>query len=292
MNWQTKLTEMVKIKYPIIMGAFAIIGKAEFAAAFSNAGGLGILTAINFETNEEFIEEIKKVKKLTNKPWGVNFTIFPPKKIGQGKSKERDENSYLEFLNIAVDEGVKIFTTSAYRAKKIGERIHDADCYWFHKCSTIRHAQSAERAGVDAITLVGLEGTGLKNPNQNTTLVNLTMAKKLLNVPIIAAGGIGDARGFLGALIMGADAVCFGTAIIPTKESLASDYWKKKIINQDIFDEKFHRKVFHLELKESLNASMAAGHCEKIISIEEFIKDNIIKRSEEIIKSWNLFQKY
>ncbi len=288
MKWQTKITEMAHIKYPIIMGAFAMIGKAEFTAAFSNAGGLGILTAINFKSEEEFRKEIQKVKNLTNKPWGINFTISPPNKTPQEISTNRDEVSYLQFLNIAIDEGVKIFTTSAYRANKIGEIIHENDCFWFHKCSTIKHAQSVERAGVDAITLVGLEGTGFKNPNQNTTLVNLTMAKKLLKVPIIAAGGIGDARGFLGALIMGADAVCFGTAIIPTEESLASDYWKKKIIKQDIFDEKFHQKVFHLQLKESLNASMAAGHCDKIITLKEFIEDIIIKRSEDIIKSWNL----
>ncbi|MBY9007317.1 MAG: nitronate monooxygenase [Candidatus Lokiarchaeota archaeon] len=285
MKWQTKITEMTNIEYPIIMGAFAIIGKAEFTAAFSNAGGLGILTAINFKTIEEFTEEIKKVKELTNKPWGINFTISPPISNKQGKNLGRDEDSYLQFLNIAIDEGVKIFTTSAYNAKKIGERIQDAECYWFHKCSTIKHAKSAEKAGVDAITLVGLEGTGFKNPYQNTTLVNLTMAKKLLNIPIIAAGGIGDARGFLGALFMGAEAVCFGTAIIPTKESLASDYWKKKIIRQNIFDDKFHKKVFHYALKESLDASMAAGHCEKIISIEDFIKNSIIEQSEEIIKN-------
>ena len=100
MNWQTRITEMVKIKYPIIMGAFALIGKAEFTAAFSNAGGLGILTAVNFQSDEEFREEIEKVKKLTKNPWGINFTITPPNKTPHEKSKGRDEASYLNFLNI------------------------------------------------------------------------------------------------------------------------------------------------------------------------------------------------
>ncbi|MHA1350610.1 MAG: NAD(P)H-dependent flavin oxidoreductase, partial [Promethearchaeota archaeon] len=178
-----------------------------------------------------------------------------------------------------------VFTTSAYRAPKLGTRIKEADCYWFHKCVTIKHAKAAERAGADAITLVGLEGTGFKNPVQNTTLVNITMARKLLSLPIIAAGGIGDARGFLGAMAMGADAVCLGSSIIATTESPASKNWKEQILNQDIFDEKYYKKIFHLELKDSPIASMAIGHIEEILPLKTFI-DNIINESVQILKSW------
>ena len=272
-------------KYPIIMGAFAIIGKAEFAAAFSNAGGFGIITALNYHTNEEFQDELEKMKKLTNKPWGVNFSVMPPYIVKQTRVG-RDEQSYLDFVDISIDAGVKVCTTSAYKAKNIGKKLHDAGCYWFHKCATMRHAISAEQAGADAVTIVGLEGTGFKNPNQNTTLVNMTIAKKLIKIPLIAAGGIGDARGFLAALAMGADAVCFGTAIMPTKESLATNMWKKRIINQDIFDEKFYKKIFHLQLRDSPIHSMAAGHCDQIISIKEFIEEKIIKKAEDILRSW------
>ena len=112
------------------------------------------------------------------------------------------------------------------------------------------------------------------------------MAKKMLKIPIIAAGGIGDARGFLAALAMGADAICFGTAIIPTIESLASQLWKKKVINQDISDPKFYKKIYHHELRDSPIASMAAGHCHKIVSIKEFIEEKIINKAEQILKSW------
>ena len=139
---------------------------------------------------------------------------------------------------------VTIFTTSAYQAPGLGTKIKDAGCYWFHKCVTMKHALAAQKVGADAVTLVGLEGTGFKNPVQNTTLVNITMARRLLNEPIIAAGGIGDARGFLGALAMGADAVCLGSSIIATSESLASENWKQKVLNQDIFDEKYYKKIF------------------------------------------------
>jgi hypothetical protein len=111
------------------------------------------------------------------------------------------------------------------------------------------------------------------------------MARKLLNVPLIAAGGIGDARGFLGALAMGADAVCLGSSIIATSESPASENWKKKVLNQDIFDEKYYKKIFHLELKDSPIASMAIGHVNEVLPIKVFI-DNIINETEQILKSW------
>ncbi len=284
MIWTTKITKMMNTEYPIIMGAFAIIGKAEFAAAFSNAGGLGIITALNFKTPEEFQEEIDKMKQLTNKPYGVNFTVWPPQ-VRQRSGRSQSEESYFDFVDIALDAGVKVITTSAYKAARIGERVHNAGCVWFHKSATVRHAISAERVGADAVTIVGLEGTGFKNPTQNTTLINMTMARKLIKIPLIAAGGIGDARGFLAALAMGADAVCFGSSIMATKESPASESWKNQVLHQDIFDEKFHKKIFHLELRDSPIGSMSVGHVTEETTINEFI-DNIISNAEKILRKW------
>ena len=272
--------------YPIIMGAFAIIGKAEFAAAFSNAGGLGIITALNFRTSDEFQDEIEKMKKLTDKPYGVNFTVWPPQ-VRERSGRSQSEESYFDFVDIALEAGVKVITTSAYKAAQIGKKVHDAGCVWFHKSATVKHAISAERAGADAVTIVGLEGTGFKNPNQNTTLINMTMARKLIKIPLIAAGGIGDARGFLAALAMGADAVCFGSAIMATKESPASENWKNQVLHQDIFDEKFYKKIYHLELRDSPIASMAVGHVNKETTIKEFI-DNIVTNAEKILRSWGI----
>ncbi|NVM44760.1 MAG: nitronate monooxygenase [Candidatus Lokiarchaeota archaeon] len=283
MIWKTKITQMTGIKYPVIMGAFAVIGTAEFASAFSNADGLGIITAINYPDIESFQKELENMMKLTDKPFGVNFTIKSPLLL---KSRVgRIEESYYDFLNVAIDMGIKIFTTSAYQAPELGKRIKNAGGYWFHKCATIKHAIAAQKRGADVVTIVGLEGTGFKNPYQNTTLVNVTMARRLLNLPIIAAGGIGDARGFLGALAMGADAVCLGSSIMATSESPASKNWKDQILYQDIFDEKYHKKIFHLELKDSPIGSMAIGHIDKTQPIKEFI-DNLINESEQILKSW------
>lgn len=284
MKWITKITQMTGIKYPIIMGAFAGVGRAEFAAAFSNAGGLGIITAINFFKNEDFEEELEKMRRLTKKPFGINFSIMPPimaKKV----PKPKTEDSYMDYLNLALDMDIKIFTTSAYQAPKIGKKIKDNGGIWFHKCTTLKHALSAEQAGADGVTLVGVEGTGFKNPLQNTTLVNITMAKKLLKIPIIAAGGIGDARGFLAALAMGADAACFGTAIMATNECKIPQTYKRKLINQDIFDKEYYKKIFHHQLKDKSIWSMAAGHIDTVISVKEFI-DTIINNTVEILKVW------
>ncbi|NHJ21538.1 MAG: nitronate monooxygenase [Candidatus Lokiarchaeota archaeon] len=283
MIWNTRITQITGVKLPLIMGAFAIIGRAEFASAFSNSDGLGIITAINYPKIKAFQSDLELMLKLTDKPFGINFTITPPYLLK--KRFGRTEESYFDFLDLAIDMGVSIFSTSAYQAPELGNKIKDAGCYWFHKCVTMKHALAAQKNGADAVTLVGLEGTGFKNPIQNTTLVNITMARKLLKVPLIAAGGIGDARGFLGALAMGADAVCLGSSIIATSESLASDNWKQKVLNQNIFDEKYYKKIFHLELKDSPIASMAIGHIKEIMPIKVFI-DKLMNETESILRGW------
>jgi len=282
MIWTTRINQMTKTKYPIVMGAFAGLGKAKFAAAFSNAGGFGIITALNYKI-DVFKRVLQRMEEMTDKPFGINISVRPPGvKTPQGQLSEED---YLKYVEIGLNEGVKIFTTSAYQASFIGKRVHEAGCYWYHKCALPKHAISAEKAGVDAITLVGLEGTGAKHPLQNTTLVNITIAKKLLKVPIIAAGGIGDARGFLGALAMGAEAVCFGTALMLTKECPASEELKKKWIKTNIFEENYHRKIYDFNYRDIKTPSPAIIHMKKIIPLKSFI-DEIMEKAENIVKSW------
>ena len=139
--------------------------------------------------------------------------------------------------------------------------------------------------GADGVTLVGLEGTGFKNPLSNTTLVNITMAKKLLIIPIIAAGGIGDARGFLSALAMGADAVCFGTALMITEECPVALNIKEKWLKINIFNKDFYNTIFHYNVKNFMSPSMALGHRKEIVSVKAFIEE-IINGAENILKLW------
>ncbi len=284
MIWKTRITQITDVKYPVIMGAFGGWGKSEFASSFSNAGGLGIIAALNFPNLEDFKIDMQNMKNLTDKPFGANLSL-PHHTLSDTKEDIKTKKRYLEYVEVALNENIKIFTTSGFKAKFLGDRIHQAGGYWFHKCVLVKHAISAEKDGADAVTLVGLEGTGFKNPFSNTTLVNITMAKKLLKIPIIAAGGIGDARGYLSALAMGADAVCFGTALMMTKECPVALNIKKKWLNMDIFDEHFYNRIFHYNVKNFMSPSMALGHRKEIVPVKAFIEE-IIGGAEKILKLW------
>ncbi|TFG22367.1 MAG: nitronate monooxygenase [Promethearchaeota archaeon] len=282
MIWKTRINQMTKTKYPLIMGAFAGLGIAKFAAAFSNSGGFGIITALNYKL-KAFKNILQRMQSMTDKPFGINISVRPPGiKTSQGILTEDD---YLKYVEIGLDEGINIFTTSAYQATFIGKRVHEAGCYWFHKCALPKHALSAEKAGADAITLVGLEGAGAKHPLQNTTLVNITSAKKMLKVPLIAAGGIGDAYGLIGALAMGAEAVCLGTALLLTKECPASEELKKRWIKTNIFEETYHKKIYDFNSRDIKTPSPAIVNIKKIIPMKTFI-EGIMENAERIVKSW------
>ncbi len=283
MIWKTRITEITGIRYPLLMGAFGGWGKSEFASIFSNLGGLGVIPAMNFPKFEDFREDLRKMKQLTKNPFSVNLSL-PHGGFNIQEKKTRTKADYLKYVEIALDEGVKIFTTSGYKAGFLEQKIHAGGALWFHKCVLIKHALSAEKVGADAVTIVGLEGTGFKHPNTNTTLVNMTMARKLLKIPIIAAGGIGDARGFLAALFSGADAVCLGTALMAAEECPAPEKAKKKWTNIDIFNEDFYETIFHYNIKHFMAPSMAIGHQRKILPMKDII-DNIIKGAKEILLS-------
>ena len=276
MEWKTRITKILGCKYPIIQGAFAGFGKAELAAAVSDAGGFGIITGHNFKTAELLRKEIIKAKEMTRNPFGINFTLVPPK---------LSEDYYMEMADVAIEEGIKTVFTSAYKGKKIGEKLHSSGVSWIHKCATMKHAIASQDHGADAIVLVGVEGTGFKNPLQNTTLVNMVMANRNLSIPFIAAGGIGDAHGFLGALGMGAEAVCLGTAFMAVKECPTSNKLKEKMIKQDSFDPELFPKIYHHEAKDSGVPSMAVGLINNVLTSKELI-ESIINESESILRGW------
>ena len=274
MIWKTKINKFTNTKYPLIMGAFDGFGITKFAASFSNAGGFGIITSLNYR-HKDFKSELEKMESLTDKPYGINITV----------DENGNKEEYLKLLEIGINAGVEIFSTSAYQATYIGERIHEAGCYWFPKCPLMKHAISLEKKGADAITLMGMESAGYKNPFQHSTLINLTMGKRLLKVPLIAAGGIGDAHGFLGALAMGADAVCLGTAILSTEESPISEKNKIKRINTDIFTKDYHQRLYARTLSQSSVPSPSVAFQDKILPLRDFI-ENIMKEAEIILQSW------
>lgn len=279
MKWKTAITEMIGCQYPIILGAFAGYDNKDLTAALSQAGGVGILTASSYESDSEFRNAIQYVKKITNNPFGINFSVDRNIKPG---------HPFYRYLDIAEEEGIKTIITAAFKSEKLGMKINEKEMFWIHKTTTMRHALSAEKMGTDAIILTGLEGGGLKNPQQNTFLINMVNANKLLKKPVIASGGICDGKGMLAALILGAQAVHMCTAFLPTIESPIPEVWKRQIINANCFDPDFIEKVLHFKSNrpQYTDMSMAIPHIDKKITVEEMIKNMIIE-AENILKNLN-----
>lgn len=284
MIWKTKITQMLNIQYPLVMGAFGGWGKSDFAHSFSESGGLGTVAALNFPKIEDFKNDLQKMKNLTEKPFAVNLSL-PHHALDKAYEEEEIQKRHLAYIEEALSEECKIFTTSGYKASFIEKRVHDAGGIWIHKCTLLNHALSSEREGADAVTILGLEGTGFKNPISNTTLVNITVARKYVKIPIIAAGGVGDARGFLASLAMGAEAVCLGTALMTTEECPVPARVKQKWIQTDIYTEDFYKRIYHYNIKNFMAPSTAIAHCKEIIPMKKLIH-NIINESEKILKTW------
>lgn len=193
-------------------------------------------------------------------------------------------------MKITLQEGIKTIFTSAYDGSYIGGIFKDAGCNWIHKCATIRHAISIAEKGADAVVIVGLEGTGYKSPDQNSTMINMSAARHLIKVPLIAAGGIGDARGFVAALAMGASGIYMGTSFMATKEFPVPDTLKHKIVDQEILDSEYSKKIYKLD--HGGGHSLASVVVNSIPAVKEYI-DQIIRESEEIIsefRQWGMLE--
>jgi nitronate monooxygenase len=198
-------------------GAFAGIGTWEFAAAVSKTGAVGCLTASTSKTPEGLREDIQKLRKITKNPFTVNVTlgIFP---------------HIDEMFEVCFEENVPAIETAAFRPDEYAERIKESGITWIHKAATVEFCKHAEKLGADAVVLVGLDGYGFKNIKQLPTFTSTAWAAPQLKVPLIAAGGIGDSRTFLGALFLGAEGAYIGSALMATKECPLSDKIKENMV--------------------------------------------------------------
>lgn len=230
MNWNTRVTELLGCKYPIIQGAFGGFGTSALAAPVSAAGGFGIITGSALRTPEKLRDDIRKARSMTDAPFGVNFSI------GMCPNVE-------VLRDVAIEERVPVIFTSAFRADEHGKRIKEAGLKWIHKVASIQHAIAAEKQGADAVVIVGLEGTAFKSISQLPTLTGITTAIRSIKIPIIAAGGIGDARGFVAALCMGAEGVYMGTRFLATNECPVSDSYKQKLVEAKPWDSEYRERA-------------------------------------------------
>lgn len=219
---KTRVCDILGIKHPVVMGGMTGVGTPELAAAVSNAGGLGVFAAHNAGNPEKCREWIKLCKTLTDKPFGVNLTILPT--IGAPPP-------YEEYARVIIEEGVKVAETAGNDPKKWVGMFKSAGLITIHKCVTIRHAQSAERLGVDIISLDGFECAGHPGEDDVGNFVLQAKGAKVLKTPYICSGGVGDGKQLIAAIALGAQGVNCGTRFTATKESNYPESFKQMMVN-------------------------------------------------------------
>jgi NADH:quinone reductase (non-electrogenic) len=225
--FQNRLTEMLGIKYPIVGGTMMWISNAEFTAAISNGGGLGVLASAMFSTKEAFAEALDRLNDLTDKPFAVNLNLFPT-------MRPIDNNIYLDVL---LEKGVKIVETSGHSApEELCGRFKKAGLTWIHKCVGVRYALKVEKMGADVITVVGYENGGATGRLDIGTLVLVPKVVDSVKVPVIGGGGVSDGRGFLALMALGAQGVIMGTRLLTTREAPVHENLKRALVDATELD--------------------------------------------------------
>ncbi len=252
MNWNTRVTELLNIKYPIIQGGLAYLAYSELAATVSNAGGLGQITAMSLANPESLRAEIRKVKKLTSKPFGVNYAI------GQHGRPFRD------MLQVAIDEEVPVVTMTGGNPAPIFDQLKGTNSKKLVLVAARRQAEKAEELGADAVMVVGQEGGGHLGRDDIGTMVLIPQVVDSVSIPVIASGGIGDGRGLMAALSLGAEGIEMGTRFIATKECVHADAAYKKALVEG-------KESDTVVIKRSIGAparAIANSWTEQILEIE------------------------
>ncbi len=220
---KTRFTEMFGVEHPIVQGGMQWVGKAPLVAAVANAGGLGFITALTQPTPDDLAKEIERCKTMTDKPFGVNLTILPAIK----------PPPYAEYRQAIIDSGVKIVETAGYKPQEHVNHFKEHGIKVIHKCTAVRHALSAERMGVDAISIDGFECAGHPGEDDIPGLILIPAAADKVKIPMIASGGFGDGRGLVAALALGAEGINMGTRFCATKEADIHDNVKQKMVETD-----------------------------------------------------------
>ena len=218
---KTRVTDILGSKYPLVMGTMGYQSTPQLVAAACNAGAFACLTSIMSKTSQALRDEIRKTKSLTDKPFGVNINLFPMV----------SPLPHEEYIEVALEEGVKVIETSGRSPENLVDRIKKGNARLMHKCARLRDARTAERVGADIVEIVGFECGGHPSKENVTSLVLIPQVVDAVKVPVIAGGGIADARGFVAALALGAEGVIMGTRFLATKECQIHPNFKERLVS-------------------------------------------------------------
>jgi len=220
---KTRFTETFGVEHPLMQGGMQRVGRAELVAAVAEAGALACITALTMPTPEDLGREIARCRELTDKPFGVNLTILPSIK----------PPPYAEYRDAIVAGGVKIVETAGSNPAEHIEHFHRHDVKVIHKATAVRHALKAQSLGADAVSIDGFECAGHPGEDDVPGLILVAAAADVIEIPMIASGGIADGRGLVAALALGADGVNMGTRFMCTVESPIHRKVKEAIVAND-----------------------------------------------------------
>jgi NAD(P)H-dependent flavin oxidoreductase YrpB (nitropropane dioxygenase family) len=220
---KTRFTETFGIEQPLMQGGMQWVGRAELVGAVANAGALACITALTQPTPEDLSKEITRCREVTDRPFGVNLTILPSIK----------PPPYAEYRQAIIEAGVKIVETAGSNPQEHLEHFHPAGVKVIHKATSVRHALKAQSLGVDAVSIDGFECAGHPGEDDVAGLVLIPAAANVIEIPLIASGGIADGRGLVAALALGADGVNMGTRFMCTAESPIHPKIKEQIVAND-----------------------------------------------------------
>ena len=264
---KTRITEMFGIEHPIIQGGMHYVGFAELAAAVSNAGGLGIITALTQKTPELLAKEIARCKDMTDKPIGVNLTFLPVV----------EAPDYPGYIDAIIDGGVKAVETAGNNPAKWLPLLKENGIKVIHKCTTVRHSLKAESIGCDAVSVDGFECGGHPGEDDIPNMILLPRAAEELKIPFVASGGMSDARSLVASLAMGAEGMNMGTRFIATKDAPVHDNVKQAILNASELDTRLVMRPLRNTERVLNNKGV-----EKILEKEEKLGAHL--KFEDIIK--------
>ncbi len=219
--FKTRITEMLGIRHPIIQGGMMWMANPEFVSAVSNSGALGIMTALSYESPQELAAAIERTRTLTKEPFAVNLTLLPtlvPK-------------NYDAYIDTIIDSGVDIVETAGRNPEPYMDKLKGAGIRVMHKCTSVRFAKKAQAVGCDVVSIDGFECAGHPGEEDVTSLILVPLTADAIDVPIIASGGFGDARGLVAALALGADAMNMGTRFVATQEAPAHANVKQWLVD-------------------------------------------------------------